>query len=452
MSLTVTQRPSATVGGEVSKWNAAGNPVLYKMTRKDFAIASINNSGGFAQIVISGDVSASFDIGDTVYFQTDGGVYMVQGTVTASAYSAPNTLVTLTTAYISSSTGYANNETLRANYAVDVEVYNSANVLLTAEPFRYSPTSKGLLTIDIASILIKNLSPEFAGDLTGTTKIFDDTNVYVKFYIKYREIWTGSAESQTNDSSNQFFAILGAMQIPAPNGGNAGAYVTVLDGNPAAEFLTKMDVVKLWRGYPSLVSIVIGDLTVGSIYAKSTDSSTPASWNSKLITIDLNQLITSQDSIDSTELEIYFDDTIDVLLSETLPVEIENACDNPVLLVARNTLGGCLTWMFDKAQDYTFDYGNDIKAERKVLRAENLTLGQWQALQDFIGLGEVYRNSIVELTSIVNKTSSRIGQQVYVVDEDGIKTGVIVIPTRNTTNTKNKRHIFELEIEYPEIF
>jgi len=331
MAITVTQRPSATVGGEVSKWNAARNPVLYRMTTNKYT---------------------------------------------------------------------------EDNYRLEVEVYNAANVLLTVDPFLFTPNSAGALVVDISSILIANLSAEFAGDLTGSTKIFDDTNAYIKFYIKYEELWDGSAEAQVSDSGNQFFAILGAMQIPAPNGGNAGAYVTVLDGNPAAEFLTKMDVVKLWRGYPSLVSIVIGDLTVGSIYAKATDSSASASWNSKLITIDLNQLITSQDSIDSTELEVYLDDVADVLLTETLPIEIENACDNPVLLVARNTLGGCLTWMFDKAQEYTFDYGNDIKAERKVLVAENLTLGQWQALQDFIGLGNVYRNSIVELTSSVRKLSA----------------------------------------------
>jgi len=93
MSLSVTQRPYQTINGELSKWNAVGNPVLYKMQRKDFTFASVTNSGGFVQLVLDstfGDVSASFVVGNSVYFQTDAGVYAVYGTVSASSYGAPN--------------------------------------------------------------------------------------------------------------------------------------------------------------------------------------------------------------------------------------------------------------------------------------------------------------------------------------------------------------------------
>jgi hypothetical protein len=108
--------------------------------------------------------------------------------------------------------------------------------------------------------------------------------------------------------------------------------------------------------------------------------------------------------------------------------------------------------MFDVDQDYTFDYGNSIKAKRQVLKTNNLTINEWESLQDFISLGEVYRNNIVEFSSTTIKTSSRIGQQAYVISSAGVKTGVIVIPTNNSTRTRQIKHYFEIEIEYPEEF
>lgn len=232
MSLTVTQRPYQTINSEQSRWNAVGNPILYKMQRKDFTFASITNSGGFVRLVLDssfGNVATSFDVNDVVYFITDGGVYDTTGTVTASSYSAPNTLVTLNTAYISSSTGFVNNDYLRPLYGVEVEVYNSSGTILSDSAFKYSPNSKGLLTIPINVPIRSNMSPDNDADLTLSTQGFDDTNAYLGFYIKYREVWTGSAEAQTNDSANVFHALLGAMQIPSTYGGNLYEYLILSD-------------------------------------------------------------------------------------------------------------------------------------------------------------------------------------------------------------------------------
>jgi hypothetical protein len=375
MAITVTQRPSTTISGETSKWNAVNNPVIYKMTTNQFA---------------------------------------------------------------------------QPNYRLEVEVYNAANTLLTVSPLQFIPDSTGAFIIDISSVLRNNLVADFAGVLTGTTEVFDDSNVYIKFYIKYHEKWDASAQSQTNDSANQFFAVLSAMQIPALYGGNMANYVTFDDGTPAAKFLTKLDTIKMWRGYPCLVSVIVGDgITGNQIFSTDSDSTTPADYSDKIIVADLDQIINDQDII-STDLELYRDASPDVLLTESKRIELLDACENPVFLTARNKYGGFIQWMFDVDQDYTFDYGNNIKAKRQVLKAQNLTINEWEALQDFISLGDTYRNNIVELTSSVIKTSSRIGNQVYVIDSTGNKTGVLVIPTNNSTRTRQIKHYFEIEIEYPE--
>ena len=232
MSLTVTQRPYQTINSELSKWNAVGNPILYKMQRKDFTFASVTDSGGFVRLVLDssfGDSSASFVVNDIVYFTTDAGVYDTTGTVTASSYSAPNTLVTLSTAYISSSTGFVNNDDLRPLYRVEVDVYNPSGTLLNESPFSYNPNSKGLLYVDISPILRNNLSPDNDSDLTASTEVYEDANTFTGFYIKYTEFWTGSGQSVVSDSTNQFYAILGSMQIPSTYGGNIYEYLILSD-------------------------------------------------------------------------------------------------------------------------------------------------------------------------------------------------------------------------------
>lgn len=223
MSLTVTQRPYQTINGEVSKWNAVGNPVVYKMQRKDYSFAQTNNNGGFQQIQINGiDVSASFDVGDSVYTSTLG-----NATVTASAFSGGNTLVTTNLVYVNTDAGFVNNFTLRPLYRVEVEVYDGDDVMMTDSAFSFSPDSTGLLNINISSILRNRLLPDNDSDFS--TDVYTDVNVSTEFYIKYNEFWTNSAESPVNDSANTFWALLGSMQIPSLYGGNLYDYLILSD-------------------------------------------------------------------------------------------------------------------------------------------------------------------------------------------------------------------------------
>lgn len=441
MSLSVTQRPSISYGGDTSKWNAARNPLVYRMQRRDYTYNQVNNNGGFMQLQFTGvNIASSFVVGNLVYTSTGG-----QGTVTASTFSGGNTLVTLNIAYSAATGGYVNNHSTRTLYQVEIEVYNLANELLNDDPFAYTPDSQGNLLIDIAAIIKANLIDDIDFDLTGTTEVFDDTNVYTGFYIKYREVWTGSAESQTNDSANQFYATLSALQIPSATGGNLAVYVV-----PVTKYLTKFTSPIMWRGYPFLLSAIIKEDIAGDVFIESdADSTTPADYSGKQISFDLNQIITDQ-TVDEVEFTIQ-EESADAV-SEAITVELRDPCDEPIMLVGRNSLGGILQWLFDINQVYTFDYGDGVKAKRMKLFTDDLTLNQWESLQDFFGLGEVYKNNILEFTSSTNKTSTRIGQQVYTVDGDGNKIGVIVIPQPPVTETKQVIHSFEIEIEYPEIF
>jgi hypothetical protein len=167
------------------------------------------------------------------------------------------------------------------------------------------------------------------------------------------------------------------------------------------------------------------------------------------------------------------------VLAQMLDAYLYDPCKNPVMLIARNSLGGVLQWLFEISQEYTFDYQNGRKAKRLILFADNLTINEWEALQDFVTLGDIYQETIYDVnpmgpTAAIQesaypeaglfpyqsgavepaetvRTSARVGQQVYILHEDGTKTGVIVVPTKNKTTTKRERHSLTLEIEYPEV-
>lgn len=446
MSLTVTQRPSILYNSEVSRWNALRTPVLYKMQRKDFTFNQVNNSGGFVQLQFNAiDLTTSFDVGSLVHIKSDNNVYDIFGTVTARAFST-NTTVTIDQSYISAAPGgFVNNFTLRFGYKVEVNVYNLDNELINEEPFWFPASTRGLVSIDVATIIKNSLTADIPSDLTGSEEVFEDTD-YTGFYIKYRELWSDSAESQIDDVANQFYGVLAALQIPSLYGGNLAVYAV-----PDVLFLTRFDAPVMWRGYPFLLSAIVNEEVASDVVLSTDDDDSAAEdLSGKLVHFDLNQIISDQD-IDAVDVAIYEETSPGNPISEVKTIEMREACDNPVMLMARNSLGGVVQWLFDTNQDLSYEDDNSIKSKHLVLFTDNLTINQWEALQDFITLGEVYRNNITEFTSETIKTSTRMDQQVYVVYPDGTKVGVIVLPGRNKTQTRQVKHSFEIEIEFPEV-
>jgi hypothetical protein len=132
-------------------------------------------------------------------------------------------------------------------------------------------------------------------------------------------------------------------------------------------------------------------------------------------------------------------------------MDVYELCQNTVELQWKNSEGGDQCYPFQYNQEYTYHY-SDRKAKRLTLFANNLTLSQWEAIQGLNTLGDLYKTPIVEMTTSLNRTSSTMGQSVYVLNSDGTKTGVNVIGQPNTTFTKRRKHSAFVTIEYPELF
>jgi len=146
---------------------------------------------------------------------------------------------------------------------------------------------------------------------------------------------------------------------------------------------------------------------------------------------------------------IIFDD---YQVTETKTIQLESECRNPVYLFWKNSLGGDTFWLFDWTQQYTHSYADGKKAKRMVLYADGLSFNQFEAIDELNTPGNIFDVPIIELTTSVNKTSKKNDQQVYVVQPDGSKLGVVVITSPASTQTKRRQHFIEIEIEFPETF
>lgn len=111
--------------------------------------------------------------------------------------------------YKFTSTNYSN-----AGYRLEVEIWDATAAAKIADA-KYYANSTGALTVDVSAFLKSSMSLDNDADLTSGT-VYVDGN-WIKYYIKYQEVWTASSESQVNDSGNPRWAIYGGLQIGVIN-------------------------------------------------------------------------------------------------------------------------------------------------------------------------------------------------------------------------------------------
>ncbi len=612
MSLTVNQRPN-----QFNSWVMTGNPILYKMIRKDFNITAVANSAGALQITVNANLatlSAALGgpvvAGSILYVKTDNGVYAGSYTV-VTCTNAANSVITFTagTYTAPATTGYINLTSNRGGYRVEVELYKQSDNTLLFSKYEFSPASNGELNyMDVSGALNERLDQEPMALLSSVTnssttvpKVVANTTTSIGFYIKYREVWSGSSESQTDDVANPSWAAKGARQIGDPYGGYLKEY-SEPNATPTRKFLTKFINPRLYAGRKSTLSYIDTDISstsrtlvkktrynsdnsvwgatydlpdyVGSyrktIYEVFEDLTSPyglmydkengagTSWTnlgtgtpiavtlaaaaaSKMAYFPLQLLLgktyevkvsvtvaagagaetikvrisamtlagTVRYTIDSANLsqntttELTFSAIIpatsdtyffgveiihnggvnartvtlnyarvtiptsfkvdyqivtltssiaatETVVSETLTHLVEDISINPVQLFWKNLLGGDSNYVFQFAQDYSYRV-QGTRRKRMVLFSRGLSSADWEALNELNGAGEVYAQSIAELTSSVNKTHLKQGAQVYMVDASGNKTGVVVIPTEERTHTEKIQHTLPITIDLPDI-
>ncbi len=196
MSLLITP-VEKTVNGLLTKAIAAKTQIRYVMAREDLAFTVVA-AGGAGEIVLTVASTTDFAANDRVFIFDDAGNYTGINTIISLVL---DTSITVSGTFGATSTGYINALTGRANYNVQIDIFDDDNggVKLTSSVLKYVPNQAGLLTVDLSSII---------GGLMSDP---DNTLFSLQYHLDVTEVWSGSSESPQTTTTIQ--AILAEEQL-----------------------------------------------------------------------------------------------------------------------------------------------------------------------------------------------------------------------------------------------
>jgi len=288
-NLLVSDPSVSLTGGNISRWNAAFNPVVFRYQRKDFEVTaiSLDTLSGNAAISVSCDTTtiasaiaantqatanaAVLDVvlinNNPVYVYLNAGAYA--GTFQVNSVSGTDKLI-LNTPYVSTATGYMNINLLRPYYQVRTQItYQDAisgqtNTITSTN----RPDNTGLVKADISNFLQSLLQ---AKDNSNFTQInYRDTNLSASYQIAYAEYWDGKLSGSQSLTyipiTNPYYVLYAAKQLGDKYGGNLAAYVpfqSVVDSSQLARWVTDFAVPTYSNGYPFDIGFIYSDNLVG---------------------------------------------------------------------------------------------------------------------------------------------------------------------------------------------
>lgn len=432
MSITLLSRPSA--------FAALGNPSIYRIQRKDFLVTSITNSSGLARLVITGDVTASFNVDDIIYVGVAG--YNSRAEVVNRSTSGGDTVVTTTLPYIGSGSGYVNNFTLKPLHHIMVVFYKGDGTpFFNGLQFRFGSDETGLAVID-AQVLRYAINENLIGKNFNTDANEDDVRA-VQFYIFYQEVWTTNSASAVDDSANKLVGVLSALQMPNSNVGLT-AYVIGLASNPVPIFTT-FSKFTAWKGYPFYFTIITtASSTAYNLYINGVlmDTSTFASYTAKIG----KAVIPTDPGVYTLQLKT----TGGTLLSE-MAIEVrEPDCINPVMLVGRDSTGNIVQWLFEAGQKLETVNEEGYKVTEMTCGVYGVSSDEFEALNQAFAPPSQIVDTYYEDMSTALGTQRHENKDVFILDANRTtKTQVTCSSFVAIRSTKSNGNYFEVTIRLP---
>lgn len=441
------------------------NPIVYNLRREDFQFNQINNNGGFAQIQINGsDETDVFEVDDSVFIEGLGAA-----TVTASSFST-NTLITVNVAFEATATGFINNLSKRTDHKIEVEVFDYDTDESLGPRIVSDAGEDGTVKVDISGIVKSYLYADW--EEVALNEV--EANTSKKVYIIIQEFYDATYWLETSELIYPIVAVFGFIPLllnSPPNftryahGGNLLSY---FPEDSDRKFLNRFTKPSIWRGYPWSISFCWPD-AIDSIdrRVKQYDS------EGNELSDDLEALETGSfsgsgapfapDRVHRLSVGTIHEDAVEIKLSlessavqitEELTLKVKDACEVPIPLFWKNCVGGDQFWLFDESQEYEHTYPSGRKVKRIQLFADNLTLDEWDGINDMHSVSEIINSNIIdyEMSNTVDKTQFRNDQQVYIISADAEKLGVLTIPSGADTKTIYKKHSIQVTIELPEFF
>jgi hypothetical protein len=185
MSLTLTTNP---VGTATSKLFAGLKPIEYVFKREDLAVTTVVSGTGGVKINHAGDLSAYLVPGDSIYLHSHGTNYTYDATGTILTIIAGE--ITVDIPYIESGTGgYIN---YLKNYYVKLQCVHPTLSDVNLLPFSLQSDGDAAGNIKIDVSIVNDLNRQ-----RGAMAMQHLITSRQQFEIKYRQVYTGSAESFT---------------------------------------------------------------------------------------------------------------------------------------------------------------------------------------------------------------------------------------------------------------
>lgn len=300
----LVSHPAADAGnGNLSRWSAAFNPVVFTYQRRDFSVSNIQPlpSAQKTTFIINGALSGggiSLAAGDKVYINagTYNGIYDVE------SVNLTNSSITINVPFnnATNNTGFININKLRPYYQVKTKItyqYPLTNQT-QAITCTHRPNNTGLVNADISSFLQSLLS---AKDDSNFTQInYRDSNLSASYTISYAEVWQDIAIGQDTAENyvsidKPYYALYAARQLGDAYGGNMATYVpfkTVDGPSRRARWITDFAEPAYSTGYPFDIGFIYSEDLAGlNLYAEITplDINRRALGNSTETTYLLNE-------------------------------------------------------------------------------------------------------------------------------------------------------------------
>jgi len=288
-NLLVGDPSVALTGGNISRWNAAFNPVVFTYQRKDFEITGItldtlsgnaavaintnttvianaisaNNSAisnaALLNIVLTNVTPVNIYINAGPYV----GVYQVNSVQT-------NGSLVISTPFTTNATGFININLLRPYYQVRTQityqdpVSGQQNTIISAN----RPDNTGLVKADISNFLQSLLRAKDNSDFTQIN--YRDNGLSASYQIAYAEYWDGKlsgAETLTYiPVTDPYYVLYAAKQLGDAYRGNLAAYVpfqSVTDSSQRAKWITDFAEPAYSNGYPFDIGFIYSENLAG---------------------------------------------------------------------------------------------------------------------------------------------------------------------------------------------
>jgi hypothetical protein len=282
--------PSVTLtGGNVSRWNAAFNPVVFTYQRKDFEVTAITSdtASGNAAVAVNCDTTAITNAvlaynqaitnaaalnvvltnNNPVYVYLNAGNYT--GTYQVLSVNSAGQLI-INTPFVAAATGFININLLRPYYQVRTQITyidplsNQQNTITSTN----RPDGTGLVKADISNFLQSLLRAKDGSNFTQTN--YRDSNLSASYQVAYAEYWDGKltgAQTLTYlPITTPYYVLYAAKQLGDSYGGNLAAYVpfrTVTNSSQLAKWVTDFTEPAYSNGYPFDIGFIYSDNLVG---------------------------------------------------------------------------------------------------------------------------------------------------------------------------------------------